>query len=114
VRASIDLFRFPLGCLTIGRHTVEQRHLLQTARTLEYLRVNRVGGRGLAPTAVAARLVELLHLRLDLALQLLESRLQLRRIHRRAVILGDEGRGGAAVDGDGFAPLHQRGQRGAA
>ena len=108
--ADADLFRLASSRLALHFDAVEQRHFFQAARALEDIGVDGVGSRRPPVAAVAARLVQPVHLRLDLALQLLKGALQLIHIHRRAVVLGDEGRSRGKVDGDRRPPFHQRRQ----
>src|SRR5579883_36305 len=88
-----------------------ERDLREAAGTLEDLAIDGIPGCGLAPTAVAARLVEPVDFRLDLFPDLLECESKPIGVDRRAMVLGDERGGGAAIDGDGFATIQQGRQR---
>ena len=109
-RADIDRLGLAVGGLGLIDAAVVERDLRQAARALEDLAVDGVSGGGLAAATVAAGLVEPVDLGLDLSSDALKGRAERVRIDRRAMVLGDEGRRGAAVDGDGFPPIQEHGQ----
>ena len=107
VRADLDGLRLAGRGLGFIVAAVVEGDLLQASRALEDLAVDGVSRRRLAPAAIAPRLVEPVDLGLDLAFDLLERLAERVGIDGGAVVLGDESRGRAAVDGDGLAALEQ-------